>query len=515
MIDPRTPILVGAGQLTDTAGKPSSERSRVAFSAEAAKAALADTGASIGADALGRKVDALAVMEFFSDISPRFASPYGRSSNPPKSVANQLDAQPRQLLYSHSGGNMPQYLVNRFAEEISRGETELALICGAELLRSTQNARRAGMKIDWNEDPGGGEPTRVGDSRFGFSEEEARHELRAAIHFYPLLENAIRGGLKRDVDSHMKAMGRLFERLAAVAKANPLATRREGYSAEALSTISDDNRWICFPYPRLMNANAIIDQAAAVLVTSVEKAREWSIPQDRWVFLHGCADGTDTWVVSERDKLDASPAIRGCARIALDMAGKKVADVDAFDLYSCFPSAVEVAMKEIGIPEDDKRPISVTGGLPFFGGPGNNYVTHSIAEMLSVVRRKPGSFGMVTANGNYLTKHSAGLYSTEPTKGPWQRQDPKKFQAELDAGPKRKVDIKPVGTGTIETYCVTYGKEAPERGYILGRLDASGDRFVAMTPDDPAIVADMLTKEQLGRKVTLSESGGRNVFRPL
>ena len=515
MIDPRTPVLVGAGQLTDTTGKPSSERSRVAFSAEAAKAALADTGAAIGADALGRKVDALAVMEFFSDISPRFASPYGRSSNPPKSVANRLGANPRQLLYSHSGGNMPQYLVNRFAEEISRGETDLALVCGAELLRSTQNARRAGMKIDWNEDPGGGDPTRVGDSRFGFSEEEARHELRAAIHFYPLLENAIRGGLKRDVDSHMKAMGRLFERLAAVAKANPLATRREGYSAEALSTISDDNRWICFPYPRLMNANAIIDQAAAVLVTSVEKAREWGIPQDRWVFLHGCADGTDTWVVSERDKLDASPAIRGCARIALDMAGKKVADIDAFDLYSCFPSAVEVAMKEIGIPEDDKRPISVTGGLPFFGGPGNNYVTHSIAEMMNVVRRKPGSFGMVTANGNYLTKHSAGLYSTEPTKGSWRRQDPKKFQAELDAGPKRKVDTKPTGTGTIETYCVTYGKEAPERGYILGRLDASGDRFVAMTPDEPAIVADMLTKEQLGRKVTISESGGRNVFRPL
>jgi acetyl-CoA C-acetyltransferase len=108
----------------------------------------------------------------------------------------------------------------------------------------------------------------------------------------------------------MKAMGRLFERLAAVAKDNPLATRRKGYSAEELSTISDDNRWICFPYPRLMNANAIIDQAAAILVTSVGKAREFGIPQERWVFLHGCADGTDTWVVSERERLDTSPAIK-------------------------------------------------------------------------------------------------------------------------------------------------------------------------------------------------------------
>ena len=358
----------------------------------------------------------------------------------------------------------------------------------------------------------GGEPTRVGDKRFGFSDEEARHDLRAAIHFYPLLENAIRGGLKRDLASHMTSMGRLFARLAAVAKANPLATRREGYSAERLATISDDNRWICFPYPRLMNANAIIDQASAVLMTSVEKAREWGIPENRWVFLHGCADGTDTWVVSERNRLDASPAIRGCARVALDMAGKTAADVAAFDLYSCFPSAVEVAMKEIGIAEDDPRPISVTGGLPFFGGPGNNYVTHSIAEMMNVVRKTPGSFGMVTANGNYLTKHSAGLYSTEPTKGPWRREDPGRLQAELDAGAKQRVNARPSGTGTIETYCVAYGKAAPEKAWIIGRLDGSGERFVAMAGDDPPLLADMLTQEQLGRKVSVSEHGGRNVF---
>jgi len=240
MIDPRTPILVGCGQITDTTGKPSSERSNVAFCAEAAQLALADAGASIGAEALGRKLDVVAVLEFFPDVSPRFASPFGRCANPPRSVANRLNATPRQQIYTHQGGNTPQYLVNRFAEEIANGDTEFALICGAELLRSTQNARKAGLAIDHNEDPGG-EPTRIGDKRFGFSDEEARHELRAAIHFYPLLENAIRAGLKRDVASHMTAMGRLFERLAAVARDNPLATRREGYSAERLATISDDS----------------------------------------------------------------------------------------------------------------------------------------------------------------------------------------------------------------------------------------------------------------------------------
>ncbi|MEI6202358.1 MAG: acetyl-CoA acetyltransferase, partial [Enhydrobacter sp.] len=132
-----------------------------------------------------------------------------------------------------------------------------------------------------------------------------------------------------------------------------------------------------------------------------------------------------------------------------------------------------------------------------------------------VVRGKPGSFGMVTANGSYLTKHSAGLYSTEPTKGPWRREDPKKFQAELDARPKRHVNTAPAGTGTIETYCVAYGKDAPDKGYVIGRLDGSGERFVAQAPDDAALLGDMLTEEQLGRKVTVNEQGGRNVFRPI
>jgi acetyl-CoA C-acetyltransferase len=128
---------------------------------------------------------------------------------------------------------------------------------------------------------------------------------------------------------------------------------------------------------------------------------------------------------------------------------------------------------------------------------------------MNVVRAKPGSFGMVTANSNYLTKHSAGLYSTEPTKGPWRREDPRKLKAELDAQSRQRVNT---GTGTIETYCVAYGKAAPEKAYILGRLDGSGDRFVAMAGNDPVPLADMLTKEQLGRRVAVSERDGRNVF---
>ena len=468
---------------------------------------------SIGADALGRKIDAVAVLEFFPDISPRFASPFGRCSNPPKAVANRLAAAPRQLLYTHSGGNMPQYLVNRFAEEIANGETELALICGAELLRSTQNARKAGFKIDHNEDPGG-EPRRIGDNRFGFSDEEARHELRAAIHFYPLLENAIRGGLKRDVASHMTAMGRLFERLAAVAKANPLATRREGYSAERLATISDDNRWICFPYPRLMNSNAIIDQAAAVLMTSVGKAREWGIPQERWVFLHGCADGTDTWVVSERERLDASPAIRGCARIALDMAGKtrgrrrRLRPLQLLPLGGRGGDEGDRHRRRRSAPDQrHRRP-------PVLRRPGQQ-LRHPLdrrddergAQQARLVRHGDGQRQLPH---QALRRPLLDRADQGPVAARGSQEVPGRARCAAEAA--REHDAG--GTGTIETYCVAYGKDAPEKAYIFGRLDGSGDRFVAMAGNDPALLADMLTKEQLGRKVSVGEKDGRNVFHP-
>ena len=154
--------------------------------------------------------------------------------------------------------------------------------------------------------------------------------------------------------------------------------------------------------------------------------------------------------------------------------------------------------------------VKKTGGLRS-SGPNSKSRNSQIFMLVGT----PGSFGMVTANGNYLTKHSAGLYSTEPTRGPWRREDPKRFQTELDAEPKQRVDTKPSGAGTIETYCVAYGKAAPEKAYVLGRLDSSGDRFVAMSGNDPALLADMLTKEQLGRKVSVTEKDERNVFHPI
>ena len=196
------------------------------------------------------------------------------------------------------------------------------------------------------------------------------------------------------------------------------------------------------------------------------------------------------------------------------MAGKTLADVAAFNLYSCFPSAVEIACQEIGLAEDDPRDLTVTGGLPYFGGPGNNYVMHSIAAMVERMRRQPGEFGLVTANGNYVTKHAAGLYSTTPLAHEWVREAPSILQRELDALPKAPFTETPEGAGTIESYTVVHSKAGPELGIVVGRLADGNVRFVANTPKDPRLFASLEAYDALGRRGNVRKEDGRNLFVP-
>jgi acetyl-CoA C-acetyltransferase len=339
--------------------------------------------------------------------------------------------------------------------------------------------------------------------------------MRAAIVMYPLIENAIRGARGRGVQDHQQAIGALMARFAAVAATNPLATRRQGYGAEQLLTVDDDNRWIGFPYPKLMNAHAFIDQSAAVVMICVDLARELGIPRDKWVFLHGCGDAHDHWYVSERNELHSSSAIRAASRQALDMAGKSLDEIDLIDLYSCFASAVQIGCQEIGLAEDDARGLTVTGGLPYFGGPGNNYVTHSISAMLRRLRARPGAFGLVTANGNYVTKHSFGVYSTAAPAGPWRRQAPSLLQARLDAVPKAPFTQTPQGAASVETYTVMHGRNGPQFAVVFGRLHSTGQRFIANLPDDPAGLWDLQNRDSLGRPGQVRRADdGRNLFIP-
>ncbi|MBW8815940.1 MAG: acetyl-CoA acetyltransferase [Caulobacterales bacterium] len=512
-MDDRTPVLIGAGQFTYR-GDPATSPSPTTLLKIAAERAAADAG--LGAAGLAA-IDTLAVVGFTIDAPGSRRGGIPHSTNPPAQLAGMLGAAPRWSVYSEMGGNTPQYLINTLAERIARGETELGLTVGCEFLGSAMKRAGKGLSFDdWKaaEDESLDPPARIGDSRRGTTEYEQRHGLDRPINIYPLFENAVRARDGRSLEAHAERMGRLFAGFSQVAQHNPEAWFQTPRTPEELVTVTDKNRMIGFPYPKLLNAIMEVDQSAGVLVASVAKARELGVPESQWVYLHGCGDAADLWHPIDRQNFHSSPAMRLTGKRALEMAGVGLDRMDYIDLYSCFPVAVEVGAEELGLSLDDPRGLTVTGGLPYAGGPGNNYVMHSVAAMLAKLRAKKDAFGLITGNGWYLTKQSTGVYSATPPKAPFQRENTAVLQREIDALPHPEIVEQPSGPATIETYTVIHKREGPFMSIIVGR-DAAGRRFVANTPSDPQVLAELETREQVGRPGLVSQGeGGLNVFTP-
>ena len=511
-LDPRTPILVGGAQLTQRTareGRVAQSLSPIAMMEKVAKLAFDDTGAG---GKIAGALDTVAVVRFTADSPGEQGRLQKRMfRNPPLSLASRLGAKPKRMFYTAVGGNTPQWLVNRTAEEIANGTCDVALLTGAEYIASMITAMKQGVTLDWSADTDpGSDPEEIGDMRPGVNAYELKYGLNFPVNAYPLFENGLRGQAKRTPQEHLKWLGEFFSPFTKVASENPYSWFPTYRPPEEISTPSEKNRFVGFPYTKYLNAVIEVDMAAAVVMTSVVKARELGIPESKWVFLHGCGDATDIWNVSERVNYYSSPAIRAIGRHAFGMAGKSSNDMDFIDLYSCFPSAVEIGCKELGIATDDKRGLTITGGLPYFGGAGNNYVMHSIVMMTEKLRAAPGKFGLCTANGWYVTKHSAGIYSTTPTQGAWKREDPKSYQKDIDAEPHPEVIERPEGKATVETYTVIADRKGKRFGIVVGR-DAQNRRFLANTPDDDATLDWMMREEMLGRsgKVT---PGDRNLF---
>jgi acetyl-CoA C-acetyltransferase len=272
----------------------------------------------------------------------------------------------------------------------------------------------------------------------------------------------------------------------------------EARTAEDLATVTAENRLTSDPFPRRMVARDQANQGAAVLLTSVGKARALGVPEDRWVYLMGGADVRERTVM-EREDLSRSPAAALAARLALDAAGVSLADVGVFDLYSCFPIAVFNICDALGLAPDDPRGLTLTGGLPFFGGAGNNYSMHAIASAVRALRAHPGSVGFVGANGGFLSKYSVGVYSTRPTE--WRSFDSAPLQREIDGWSKPALAEAYAGDAAIETYTVDYSGPQP-RGVVVARTSDNA-RFAA-TVDDEALVARLIAEEPLGGRVTVA-----------
>ncbi|HKL61807.1 MAG TPA: acetyl-CoA acetyltransferase [Woeseiaceae bacterium] len=506
----RTPVVVGAGQYTQRDVAPEEALPPIGIAAEAARAAMAAAGAK---GDLAAALDTIAVTRTFSDSTPRRSDDHGRATNPPRSLARDIGADPARAVYSEAGGEVPQRYVNEYAEMIAGGEAEAVLLAGGEAIATDKAARRAGLTLDWQDEAQG----ELDDRGFGVmfvDPRELAHGIGFPVQTYPLFEQAIRGRRGHGVREHLAAMGRLLSPFTAVAAENPYAYFPRRRSAEEIATPSAENPFIGFPYTLLMNARDGVDQGAALVLTSAGKADELGIPEDNRVYLHGCADLREKLLVGDRVNYHSFPAIRLAGTEALAMAGIGIDEVRYFDLYSCFPSAVEATAEALGIAEDDERGLTLTGGLPYFGGPGNNYTMHAIAEAWRRCRDNPGEYALVNGNGGYLTKHAIGIYSTRAVEGGWRRPDTAPVQQEIDAMQSPAREHAPAGQGTVETYTVVFGREGAARGIVIGRLEENGARFIANTPNDPALLTRMVEEEFLERGGTVAAGDVVNTFTP-
>jgi acetyl-CoA C-acetyltransferase len=486
-IDPRTPVLVGAGQLLQRVA-PAEALEPVDMIAEAARRAAADAGAPglLGA------IDSVRIISLLS----------WRYVNAAALVADRVGASPRETAQTPMGGNSPQSALNKTAKAIAKGELDVALIGGAEAWRTRMANRKADVKPDWTTEPEGTEPPVIlGDELQMTHPSEAARGIVMPVQIYPIFENALRAAAGRTWDEHLRIISELWERFSAVAATNPNAWLREPKTAEQIRTASPDNRMVGFPYTKAMNSNNDVDQAAALLLCSVEAAQRLGVPEDRWVFPLAGTDAHDTPFVSNRENLHSSPAIRVAGRRVFELAGIGVDDVAHVDLYSCFPSAVQIGATELGLSHD--RQLTVTGGLTFAGGPWNNYVGHSIATMADVVRNDPGSIGLCSANGGYTTKHAMGLYSTTPPADGFHWED---VQEEVDAVTDAKDFAEEhEGDVTIESYTVMHERDGSMTNAIVACLTPDGRRTWAGSTD--ADVMKAMTSDDLVGRVAAVRGG--------
>ena len=491
---PEYPIIVGVGQITNRSVDAQTAKEPLELMDLASRRAEADAGGG----ALLANVDSVQVVNVLS----------WPSVDPPADLAARLEARPSETVYTTIGGNTPQSLVNETAERIVRGQVRLALIAGADAVHGLRVARKSGEQLSW---PTRGQPSpNWGDGRPGSSELEGRHGATMPIHLYPLFENALRAQQGHSIEAHQRHLGELSAGFAAVAHDNQYAWFRDGKTAEEIATVSPANRMVCFPYTKYMNAMLEVDQGAALLMTSASIARELGIPEERWVYLLGCGDAVDHWFMTEKINYYTSPGIRAAGSRALRMAGLSIHDLAYLDLYSCFPAAVELARDALDIDAGDPRPLTVTGGLPYFGVPGNNYTMHSIATMVELLREDRERAGLVTGLGWYATKHAVGVYSGRPPSGAWERTDPRVDQTELDALPRPELIEAADGSATIETYTVVHERDGrPQRGIVIGRLD-DGRRFIANTPGDLRVLESMTAREFVGERGTVRHNASTN-----
>ena len=500
------PVLIGVGQYTHhlTGAEADLEQNPTTLAVEAGRRALEDAG---GADKVRSLLDTIVVVRTTLDSIPGAKHPFGRCANPPRTVEHLLGLSLERAIYSDLGGETPQKLVNEFAAAVQSGASCGALLVGGEATAILRQAMKRGAAPDWSFSVEGDFEERK-DDKLLLTDYELKNGLFFPPQTYPLFEHAYRARLGLGRQAYVERMSRLFAPFSEVAARHPHAQFGEARSAEFLATPSKDNYPVADPYLKWHIAQDSVSMGAAVIVTTAGRARAAGIAEDKIVYLHGHAGGEDKEVLKRQD-LSRSRLLEEVLTRAMQASKLTAADIAHLDLYSCFPVVVELAAEIMGV-DPFSRPLTVTGGLPYFGGPGNNYPMHAIVSMVETLRADPGSYGLVLANGGFITKEAAGVYSTKAPES-WAPHDDAALKKTLFAEPSPTL-LEEAVEGEIRSFTVTYGKDGPQDGYVLVE-SAKGRSLARLRPGDRAAMERLAqSDEPIGQVAKVIHENGVNYF---
>ena len=481
-LDPtRTPVVIGTGQITNR----DEPVTAVEMAARAAEAAFTD------APGMAQHIERLSMVAVsFSPVSTRPAS----------EVAERLGLSGVACEVTQPGGNSPQWLVTRAAADIRAGQLDTTLIVGGEATRSMRAQDKNANFLTvarGNVEQEEGDPV-VGMPMKGLlSRPEIKANATTPTLAYALLESARAHAAGRTPEAQRQHIAPLYARWSEIAAANPLAWFQSTKSPSNVGDVTAENRIICEPYTRCMNSFPNVDQGSALLVTTLERARAAGLA-DQCVFPWAGANASETPPLARPD-LSRAPAIEAAAAACYEAAGVGVDDLAHIDIYSCFPSAVGSAADGLGVRFDDARDLTTTGGMSFFGGPGNNYSGHGIATVVGRIRES-GELGVSTANGGILSKHSIGIYGATPPPRGFQAADTRAEQERIDAS-ALPVVMEGSGKARVDASTLAYARDGSvDRAVAFVRL-ANGERTVANA--EASLLQDLAGRSLVGEEVTV------------
>lgn len=483
-LSPNTPVIVGIGICDQKLADVSVAKEASQLMVAALQQAVSDAGS----DQLISDCDTIMV--------PQGMWGY---SDPARLLARELGADKAKTIYAKIGV-LQQTLLGEASRQIADGEADVVVVAGGEARYRQLIADINGIEV--SETPQCEQPDEIMEPQAEmWLEAETNAGLAMPVGFYAIMEVARRHARGIDVESHRDYLGKIYSRFADIAVDNPHAWKREPVAAQTIRNPSVKNKMLAFPYTKLHNTSWNVDQASALIFCSVAKAEALGIPRDKWVFPRASVESNHMISVSQHRDLSRSVGAEVAAKRVLELADLDINELDYIDLYSCFPIAVQSYADALGVPEG--KDYTFSGGMPFAGGPLNNYVLQATCRLVELLRENPGSHGLVSSVSGLLTKQGFGVFSCEPSAAGFVMEDVTEMVAKLN--PPLEVVDNYRGEAQIAGYTVLYQGEIPWR--VVAICNIANDKRTVAISEDAGLIAQAMTEELCARKINISDQG--------